>query len=878
MATSETIELKIKLDDRASRQLKDIDKALNSLNGRMGGLATSSNVSAGAIGGLVSRLGVAKIAMGALGIASVAVTKAVLNNARAFESVTAQLQILDGDTNQYIATLSKIAKETRSDFPAVVELFTKLKATTGELGFSTAQVEELTTKFSKALVVAGADAQTSAGVIRQFGQAMASGSVRGDEFISISEGLGIVLADLAKESGHTIGSLREMSQKGELTAEVFADMIFRSEEIDRKFDKMSITTDQLRTQLANNVMQLSALVAEGSKVKPVFDLATEALNNFLEVILEGNRAANAISPITKSINKLKGELKALQAVEDGLDVRIGFEEGDASPGLEQGDNMLDFANDLASKYAESYGIATKETEKNTEALTKNQQKIKEIKALIADLESFQRAQTNALKEQNQELDTSASKEEAHRKELLETVYVYGDALKEAMAYKTELQTLEEELRKNQLALHNYNRAFHAGVNRVGEGEEASRKYKEETTALSEAIMRTVEKIAKLKHEMELAANPYLVLIEEHKKLTKESALLSEQLEIAKQKMKEKGADTEVYAYVIAGLEEQIKGVNEELDKFNEKADPSLEEQVNKTLKLNEENEKLFKQYAEGTRTVEQLAEAARILGVEFEMEEELETFKEFTDRMNKASRASVNLTNNQKKLLAELEKQKKAGKELTDIQKHQFETLSKLYQDADDNAFNLAKSVAEAFDKSISSVSGAMADMLLGLGNGFSSLEDIALQTLRSITSALIEAFIRQQILGQSLGAGSAGLLSGVGGLLSAAGPAGIAAGLGLAAVGMFLGRRADGGNVSANRPYLVGERGPELMIPNKQGTIISNEELNAPGNKGDLTVNFNINAIDTQTGTEFLIENKRVITGVVQDAFRRRATAGPLG
>ena len=44
------------------------------------------------------------------------------------------------------------------------------------------------------------------------------------------------------------------------------------------------------------------------------------------------------------------------------------------------------------------------------------------------------------------------------------------------------------------------------------------------------------------------------------------------------------------------------------------------------------------------------------------------------------------------------------------------------------------------------------------------------------------------------------------------------------------------------------------------------------------LTVNFNLNAIDTQTGTEFLVQNKRVITGVVQDAFRRRAQSGPLG
>lgn len=39
-------------------------------------------------------------------------------------------------------------------------------------------------------------------------------------------------------------------------------------------------------------------------------------------------------------------------------------------------------------------------------------------------------------------------------------------------------------------------------------------------------------------------------------------------------------------------------------------------------------------------------------------------------------------------------------------------------------------------------------------------------------------------------------------------------------------GERAAGGTVMAERPYLVGERGPELYIPKMQGAIISNSEL----------------------------------------------------
>lgn len=40
---------------------------------------------------------------------------------------------------------------------------------------------------------------------------------------------------------------------------------------------------------------------------------------------------------------------------------------------------------------------------------------------------------------------------------------------------------------------------------------------------------------------------------------------------------------------------------------------------------------------------------------------------------------------------------------------------------------------------------------------------------------------------------------------------------------GIFAGKKASGGPVSANRPYLVGEVGPELFLPNSDGEIVSN-------------------------------------------------------
>jgi hypothetical protein len=47
------------------------------------------------------------------------------------------------------------------------------------------------------------------------------------------------------------------------------------------------------------------------------------------------------------------------------------------------------------------------------------------------------------------------------------------------------------------------------------------------------------------------------------------------------------------------------------------------------------------------------------------------------------------------------------------------------------------------------------------------------------------------------------------------------------------VGARATGGPVSADAPYLVGERGPELFVPNTAGKIVSNDQMN----KGSGTV-----------------------------------------
>lgn len=84
----------------------------------------------------------------------------------------------------------------------------------------------------------------------------------------------------------------------------------------------------------------------------------------------------------------------------------------------------------------------------------------------------------------------------------------------------------------------------------------------------------------------------------------------------------------------------------------------------------------------------------------------------------------------------------------------------------------------------------------------------------------------------------------------------------------------ADGGNPPVGQISLVGERGPELFVPRTAGTIIPNHQLaSALGGGPSVVYNgpyiANMQAIDTQSATQFLAKNKQAVWSANQSAQR---------
>ena len=83
-----------------------------------------------------------------------------------------------------------------------------------------------------------------------------------------------------------------------------------------------------------------------------------------------------------------------------------------------------------------------------------------------------------------------------------------------------------------------------------------------------------------------------------------------------------------------------------------------------------------------------------------------------------------------------------------------------------------------------------------------------------------------------------------------------------------FLGFLSSGGSVGKGQAHVVGERGPELFIPNSSGQVTQN----ARGMGGrSANVTFNINTIDSRGFDQALIENRGTITSIINNALTEK-------
>ena len=85
-------------------------------------------------------------------------------------------------------------------------------------------------------------------------------------------------------------------------------------------------------------------------------------------------------------------------------------------------------------------------------------------------------------------------------------------------------------------------------------------------------------------------------------------------------------------------------------------------------------------------------------------------------------------------------------------------------------------------------------------------------------------------------------------------------------------GAMANGGQVQGNTPYLIGERGPEMFVPQNAGKIVPNHALGGGGSNtvnNTTAVSYNISAVDAQSFKAMLARDPEFIHNVAEQGRR---------
>ncbi|MDO9002826.1 MAG: tape measure protein [Aquabacterium sp.] len=146
----------------------------------------------------------------------------------AYTKLNAQLKLATNGHEQLAAaqaSVRRIAQEAQTDLSAIGTLYARVSSATKELGVSQATVGDITRAVSLSMKVSGASAAESSSAMLQLSQSFASGTLRGEEFNSVSEAAPRLMKALADGIGVPIGQLRAMAEAGQLTSEVLASAL-----------------------------------------------------------------------------------------------------------------------------------------------------------------------------------------------------------------------------------------------------------------------------------------------------------------------------------------------------------------------------------------------------------------------------------------------------------------------------------------------------------------------------------------------------------------------------------------------------------------------------------------------------------------------------
>ena len=186
---------------------------------------------------------------------SVAGLRQLVDVADGYKLIAARVKLASQSTEEFQraqAALFDISQRTMAPLSETAVLYTRLADSIRALGGSQTDALDVTEAINQSLRLSGASAATSAAGIQQFGQAIASGVLRGDEFNSVMENSPRLARALADGLGKPITELRALAEAGELTAnKVVAALLSQKDKLASEYRELPTVVGAAFTQLGN---------------------------------------------------------------------------------------------------------------------------------------------------------------------------------------------------------------------------------------------------------------------------------------------------------------------------------------------------------------------------------------------------------------------------------------------------------------------------------------------------------------------------------------------------------------------------------------------------------------------------------------------------
>jgi len=239
------VKIVLTAQDKAS---KDIDR----VTGRVEALEKASSLVASrmaAVGGAIA--GVVSIASG------LALSKQFIDMADSMSLLQSRVKLATSGVAEFAqvqADLFALAQRNSVSLEEVAGAYSRLSDPVKRLGGGSKEAIGIIDALSKSLKISGASAQESAAAIQQFGQAMGSGKLQGDEFKSLAESAPRFMKALSEGSGIAAENLKQMASDGKLTADVVGNALLTSlEKLNAEAAQMPDTVGQAMTRLKNDI-------------------------------------------------------------------------------------------------------------------------------------------------------------------------------------------------------------------------------------------------------------------------------------------------------------------------------------------------------------------------------------------------------------------------------------------------------------------------------------------------------------------------------------------------------------------------------------------------------------------------------------------------